>query len=71
MAQLCYNLLYNESTGKSPFELATMRQPYARSQIAANYKGANPGAHKFAKDMENKEQMTHAVLNKAAKKMKK
>lgn len=70
-AQFSYNLQRNESTGKSPFELATGRQPLTPNAIATGYTGCAPAAYQFAKGMQEEAELAKASLNKAAKKMKK
>ncbi|GKB94783.1 putative nucleotidyltransferase, ribonuclease H [Tanacetum coccineum] len=39
VAQFSYNIQQSEATGKSPFELATGRQPMTPNSLAASYKG--------------------------------
>ncbi|CAL2233765.1 unnamed protein product [Prunus armeniaca] len=48
--QLSYNLQWSESTGSSPFELATEQQPMTRNTIVSGNTGSSPAAYKTAKD---------------------
>ncbi|RVW62200.1 hypothetical protein CK203_064416 [Vitis vinifera] len=54
-----YNLQWSEATNKSPFELATGKQPLTPHTLAMGYTGRSPVAFKFA------------ILGQCAKKMKK
>ncbi|XP_031275303.1 uncharacterized protein LOC116133756 [Pistacia vera] len=60
----------SESTGQSPFELATGQQPLTSNTLTA-FMGSCPSAFKFAKDWQNQWELARIYLNKAAKKMKK
>lgn len=71
VAQFCYNLQRSESTGHSPFELATGRQPLTPHTIAGGYTGRSPAAFRFAKDWQEQSDIAKAYLEKAAKRMKK
>ena len=71
IAQFSYNLQRSESTGPSPFELATGQQPMTLHTLAIGYKGPSPSAFKFAKGWHEKSDMARAYLAKAAKRMKK
>lgn len=71
IAQFSYNLQKSESTGASPFELATGQHPLAPYDVVALYKGKSPGAFQFAKAWKEKQELARASLAKAAKKMKK
>lgn len=67
--QNSYNLQKNESTGHSPFELATGQQPLTPHTLEAKYTGQS--AFHFAKGWHEKNDLARAYLNKAAKRMKK
>ena len=71
IAQFSYNLQRSESTGKSQFEIVTGQQPLTPNSIASGYKGNSPTAFKFAKGWQEKNELTHSCLNKAAKRIKK
>ena len=71
IAQFSYNLQKSESTGLSPFELATGQQPLTPHTLAVGYQGPSPAAFKFAKGWHEKSDLAKAYLAKAAKKMKK
>ncbi|KAL9265229.1 Transposon Tf2-6 polyprotein-like protein [Drosera capensis] len=71
VAQFSYNLQRSESTGRSPFELATGQQPTTPSSLAGNYTGSSPGAFKVAKEWHEQAGLARSYLNKATKKMKK
>lgn len=71
IAQFSYNLQKSESTGASPFELATGQQPLAPYDMIVPYRGKSPGAFRFAKAWREKLELAKASLAKAAKKMKK
>ncbi|CAN6684103.1 unnamed protein product [Malus baccata var. baccata] len=49
-AQFSYNLQRSESTGKSPFELATGQQPLTPNTVVTGYTGNSPAAFKTAKE---------------------
>lgn len=70
-AQFSFNLLTNESTGKSPFELATGRQPMTPQDLVGGYEGESPAAYLFMKNAKEETDMARATLERAAKKMKK
>ncbi|KAF7807946.1 Transposon Tf2-2 polyprotein [Senna tora] len=71
IAQFSYNLQKSESTGASPFEIATGQQPMTPHTLAVGYTGPSPAAFKFAKGWHEKSDMARAYLAKATKKMKK
>ena len=49
IAQFSYNLQKSEATNKSPFELATGKQPLTPHTLTIGYTGRSPTAFKFAK----------------------
>ncbi|GJZ13745.1 ATP-binding cassette subfamily C member 8 [Tanacetum coccineum] len=59
------------STGKSPFELVTGRQPLTPNALVASYEGSSPTAYKTMKEWHEQADLARASLDKAAKKMKK
>ncbi|GJW83871.1 hypothetical protein Tco_0157016, partial [Tanacetum coccineum] len=59
------------STGKSPFELVTGRQPLTPNVLAASYEGSSPAAYKTMKEWHEQADLARASLDKAAKKTKK
>ncbi|GJT45451.1 putative nucleotidyltransferase, ribonuclease H [Tanacetum coccineum] len=59
------------STGKSPFELVTGRQPLTPNALATSYEESSPTAYKTMKEWHEQEDLARASLDKAAKKMKK
>ncbi|KAF7821658.1 Transposon Ty3-I Gag-Pol polyprotein [Senna tora] len=71
IAQFSYNLQKRESTGASPFEIATGQQPMTPHTLAVGYTGPNPAAIKFAKGWHEKSDMARVYLAKATKRMKK
>lgn len=71
MAQFCYNLQKSESSGHSPFELATGQQPLTPHTVATGYRGKSPAAYRFAKDWQEQTDIAKAYLDKTAKRMKK
>ncbi|PHT93372.1 hypothetical protein T459_01254 [Capsicum annuum] len=70
-AQFSYNLQRSESTGRSPFELATGQQPNTPQSLPVNAGMRNPGAYHMAKAWEEQVDMARSYLDKAARKMKK
>ncbi|CAN6695431.1 unnamed protein product [Malus baccata var. baccata] len=71
VAQFSYNLQRSESTGKSPFELATGQQPLTPNTVVTGYTGNSPAAFKTAKEWQLAHELARAHLEKASKKMKK
>lgn len=66
IAQFSYNLQKSESTGASPFELATGQQPLAPYDVAAPYKGKSPGAFRF-QSMEREVGASEGIFGKGSK----
>ncbi|CAN6728768.1 unnamed protein product [Malus baccata var. baccata] len=62
---------YQESTGKSLFELATGQQPLTLNIVVTGYTGNSPAAFKTAKEWQLAHELARAHLEKASKKMKK
>ncbi|KAK8948956.1 hypothetical protein KSP39_PZI005193 [Platanthera zijinensis] len=72
VAQFSYNLQKSESTGRSPFELATGRQPLTPHALAISQgEGRSPGAFQMAKSWAEQNDLAKACLEKARKRMKK
>ncbi|KAF7807841.1 Transposon Tf2-2 polyprotein [Senna tora] len=71
IAQFSYNLQKSESTGASPFEIATGQQLMTPHTLAVGYTSPSPAAFKFAKGWHEKSDMARAYLAKASKRMKK
>ncbi|KAH9670463.1 Endonuclease [Citrus sinensis] len=71
IAQFSYNLQRSEATGKSLFEIIMGFQPMTPNTIASTYGGKSPAAHKLARELHEKANITRAYLDKAARKMKK
>lgn len=70
IARFSYNMQRSKSTGKSPFELVTGRQPLTPNALAASYDGNSPAAYKTIKEWHEQTDLARASLDKAAKKMK-
>ncbi|CAL8091247.1 unnamed protein product [Prunus armeniaca] len=71
VAQFSYNLQRSESTGSSPFELATGQQPMTPNTVVSGYTGSSPAAYKTAKEWQVTNELARAQLEKANRKMKK
>ena len=71
VAQFSYNLQRSESTGASPFELATGQQPLTPSTLVTGYTGSSPAAYKTAKEWQQANELARSQLERASKKMKK
>jgi len=71
MAQFSYNLQRSESTGRTPFELATGQQPQTPHSLPAAFEGKSLGAYHLAKGWEEQLDTAKSYLDKAASKMKK
>ncbi|MCF8701926.1 DDE-type integrase/transposase/recombinase, partial [Corynebacterium sp. MC-10] len=71
VAQFSYNLQRSESTGRTPFELATGQQPLTPHSLPATFEGKSAGAYLLAKGFEERMDTARAHLAKAAKRMKK
>ncbi|CAL2272473.1 unnamed protein product [Prunus armeniaca] len=50
VAQFLYNLQRSESTGSSPFELATRQQLMIPNTVVSGYMGSSPAAYKMANE---------------------
>ncbi|OIT02964.1 putative mitochondrial protein [Nicotiana attenuata] len=61
----------SESTGHTPFELATGQQPQTPHSLPAAFEGKSLGAYHMAKGWEKELDTAKSYLDKAAKKMKK
>ncbi|GKA96661.1 putative nucleotidyltransferase, ribonuclease H [Tanacetum coccineum] len=71
VAQFSYNMKRSKTTGKSPFELVTGRQPLTPNALAASYERSSPTAYKTMKEWHEQADLARESLEKAAKKMKK
>ncbi|CAL9010477.1 unnamed protein product, partial [Prunus brigantina] len=71
VAQFSYNLQRSESTGSSPFELATGQQPMTPNTVVSGYTGSSPAAYRTAKEWQVTNDLARAQLEKATWKMKK
>jgi len=71
VAQFCFNCQTSSSTGKSPFEVVSGRQPLLPHIIDHPYAGKNPQAHNFTKEWRQTVEIARAYLEKASKHMKK
>ncbi|CAL8989190.1 unnamed protein product, partial [Prunus brigantina] len=71
VARFSYNLQRSESTGSSPFELATGQQPMTPNTVVSSYTGSSPAAYKTAKEWQVTNELARAQLEKATRKMKK
>ncbi|GKD02305.1 reverse transcriptase [Tanacetum coccineum] len=71
VAQFSYNMQQSEATGKIPFELVMGRQPLTPNALAALYEGSSPTTYKTMKEWHEQADLARALLDKAAKKMKK
>ncbi|KAG8380638.1 hypothetical protein BUALT_Bualt06G0036600 [Buddleja alternifolia] len=72
VAQFSYNLQMSEATGKSPFELATGKQPLTPHTLAISFESAKcPLAEKMAKSWAEQSDLAKSFLEKARRKMKK
>lgn len=71
VAQFSYNLQKNESTGRSPFELSTGRQPSTPHTLAIPLKESkSPGAQNMAKFWNEQADLAQTCLEKAQRRMK-
>ncbi|XP_070008627.1 uncharacterized protein [Nicotiana sylvestris] len=64
-------IMRSESTGWTPFELATGQQPQTPHSLPVAFEGKTLGAYHMAKGWEEHLDTTKSYLDKAAKKMKK
>ena len=71
MAQFSYNLQRSESTGRTPFQLATGQQPQTPHSLTTSFEVNSFGAYRLAKGWEEQLDTAKSYLDKAAKKMKK
>jgi len=71
VAQFCFNCQTSSSTGKSPFEIVSGRQPSLPHIIDHPYAGKNPQAHNFTREWKQTTDIARAYLEKASKHMKK
>ncbi|CAA0834158.1 Unknown protein [Striga hermonthica] len=72
VAQFSYNSQRSESTGQSPFEVVTGRQPLTPHTISLPTKeGRSPGAEKMVKTWEEHADLAWSYLHRARRRMKK
>ncbi|CAL2264204.1 unnamed protein product [Prunus armeniaca] len=71
VAQFSYNLQRSESTGSSPFKLATGQQPMTPNTVVSGYTGSSSAAYKTTKEWQVSNELARAKLEKATRKMKK
>ena len=71
VAQYCFNCQTSSSTGKSPFEIVSGRQPTLPHIIDHPYAGKNSRAQRFTREWKQTTDITRAYLEKASKHMKK
>ncbi|TYK31116.1 reverse transcriptase [Cucumis melo var. makuwa] len=70
-AQFCFNAQTSSSTGRSPFEIVSGRQPVLPHLVDHPYVGKNPQALNFTKEWKQTNDIARAYLEKASKRMKK
>ncbi|KAA0057858.1 reverse transcriptase [Cucumis melo var. makuwa] len=71
VAQFCFNAQTSSSTGRSPFEIVSGRQPVLPHLVDHPFAGKNPQALNFTKEWKQTNDITRAYLEKASKRMKK
>ncbi|TYK15559.1 reverse transcriptase [Cucumis melo var. makuwa] len=71
IAQFCFNAQTSSSTGRSPFEIVSRRQPVLPHLVDHPYAGKNPQALNFTKEWKQTNDIPRAYLEKASKRMKK
>nr|XP_004228778.1 uncharacterized protein LOC101249292 [Solanum lycopersicum] len=67
MAQFSYNLQKSESTGSTPFELATGQQPQTPHSLPTSFEGNSLGAYHLAKGWEEQLYTAKSYLDKVEK----
>ncbi|KAA0063945.1 reverse transcriptase [Cucumis melo var. makuwa] len=70
-AQFCFNAQTSSSTGRSPFEIVSGRQPVLPHLVDHPFAGKNPQALNFTKEWKQTNDIARAYLEKASKQMKK
>ncbi|TYK01597.1 reverse transcriptase [Cucumis melo var. makuwa] len=71
VAQFCFNAQTSSSTGRSPFEIVSGRQPVLPHLVDHPFAGKNPQALNFTKEWKQTNDIARAYLEKASKRMKK
>ncbi|KAA0060641.1 reverse transcriptase [Cucumis melo var. makuwa] len=71
VAQFCFNAQTSSSTGRSPFEIVSGRQPVLPHLVDHPFAGKNPQALNFTKEWRQTNHIARAYLEKASKRMKK
>ncbi|KAA0053608.1 reverse transcriptase [Cucumis melo var. makuwa] len=71
VAQFCFNAQTSSSTGRSPFEIVSGRQPILPHLVDHPFAGKNPQALNFTKEWKQTNDIARAYLEKAWKQMKK
>ncbi|TYK28654.1 reverse transcriptase [Cucumis melo var. makuwa] len=71
VAQFYFNAQTSSSTGRSPFEIVSGRQPVLPHLVDHPFAGKNPQALNFTKEWKQTNDIARAYLEKASKRMKK
>ncbi|KAA0053382.1 reverse transcriptase [Cucumis melo var. makuwa] len=71
VAQFFFNAQTSSSTGRSPFEIVSRRQPVLPHLVDHPFAGKNPQALNFTKKWKQTNNIARAYLEKASKRMKK
>ncbi|KAA0051359.1 reverse transcriptase [Cucumis melo var. makuwa] len=71
VAQFCFNAQTSSSTGRSPFEIVSGRQPVLPHLVDHPFAGKNPQALNFTKEWRQTNDIARAYLENASKRMKK
>ncbi|KAL0532578.1 hypothetical protein IC582_031283 [Cucumis melo] len=71
VAQFCFNAQTSSSTGRSPFEIVSGRQPVLPHLVDHPFAGKNPQALNFTKEWRQTNDIARAYLEKASRRMKK
>ncbi|KAA0061387.1 reverse transcriptase [Cucumis melo var. makuwa] len=71
VAQFCFNAQTSSSTGRSPFEIVSSKQPVLPYLINHPYVGKNPQALNFTNKWKQTNDIARAYLEKASRRMKK
>ncbi|KAG9458426.1 hypothetical protein H6P81_002934 [Aristolochia fimbriata] len=71
VAQFSYNLQRSESTGSTPFQLATGRQPTLPVNVIPDKSRKSPSAYRLAKQWKERMELARTYFHKATKRMKK
>ncbi|KAG9450479.1 hypothetical protein H6P81_010444 [Aristolochia fimbriata] len=71
VARFSYNLQRSESTGNTPFQLATGRQPTLPINVIPDKSRKSPSAHRLAKQWKERMELARTYIHKSTKRMKK